>query len=290
MLENIANSLGRHLKQTVTITEQQQLSGGSINQVSCISLDNGSKYLLKTQTGAVQSDIFQIEHESLLLLKEAKTIKVPNPIIFDDDFLVMEYIEEGITADDWQEQLGRDLALMHQRTQQESFGFHCNNYLGTSTQINSWNDNWLIFWSENRLQPQLKLLAERLGLEDPLMIKGEQLRASLEHWLGHISEPAVLLHGDLWSGNAMADDQGRPVILDPACYYGHREAEFGMMRMFGGFGPRCEAAYAEIWPFTDGYEERFRLYQLYHEFNHLLLFGQAYYSASLSSINFLLQR
>ena len=44
-----------------------------------------------------------------------------------------------------------------------------------------------------------------------------------------------------------------------------------MMRMFGGFGARCEAAYAEICPFADGYEERFRIYQLYHELNHLNL-------------------
>ena len=290
MLKNIADSISRQLNQTVVITKQQQLSGGSINQVSCITLDNGSNYLLKTQVGAAHSDIFQIEHDSLLLLKQAKTIKVPEPFIFDNDFLVMEYIQEGIKADDWQEQLGRNLALLHQVTQQETFGFHCNNYLGTSIQINSWKDDWLAFWRENRLEPQLKLLAERIGVDDSLLIKGKQLLANLEHWLGNATEAAVLLHGDLWSGNAVANEKGAPVILDPACYYGHREAEFGMMRMFGGFGRSCEAAYDEIWPFTDGYEERFRLYQLYHELNHLLLFGQAYYTAGLSSVNYLLQR
>ena len=285
MLEQIANSIGRHLEQTIVITNQQQLSGGSINQVSCIGLDNGSKYLLKTQTGAAHLDIFQIEYESLLLLAEAKIIKVPDPIISGDDFLVMEYIQEGIKAKNWQEQLGRNLALLHQHTQQELFGFHCNNYLGTSLQINTWKEEWIAFWSKNRLEPQLKLLAERVGLDDPLLKKGLHLLDNLEFWLGQITEPAVLLHGDLWSGNAMADDKGGPVIFDPACYYGHREAEFGMMRMFGGFGPKCEAAYAEIWPFADGYEQRFRLYQLHHELNHLLLFGQAYYSSSMASLN-----
>ncbi|MDG2089616.1 MAG: fructosamine kinase family protein [Gammaproteobacteria bacterium] len=285
MLEQIANSIGRQLEQTIVITDQQQLSGGSINQVSCISLDNGSKYLLKTQSGVAHLDIFKIEHESLLLLAEAKIIKVPVLIIYGDNFLVMEYINEGIKAKNWQEQLGRNLALLHQHTQQELFGFHCNNYLGTSLQINSWKEEWIAFWSKNRLEPQLKLLAERVGLDDPLLKKGLQLLDNLEFWLGQITEPAVLLHGDLWSGNAMADDKGGPVIFDPACYYGHREAEFGIMRMFGGFGPRCEAAYAEIWPFADGYKQRFRLYQLHHELNHLLLFGQAYYSSSLASLN-----
>lgn len=110
----------------------------------------------------------------------------------------------------------------------------------------------------------------------------------LDTYLDCVNEPAVLLHGDLWSGNAMADELGSPVILDPACYYGHREAEFGMMRLFGGFGPKCEAAYAEIWPFEPGFEQRFRLYQLYHELNHLNLFGHAYYAACDSSITSLL--
>jgi protein-ribulosamine 3-kinase len=78
------------------------------------------------------------------------------------------------------------------------------------------------------------------------------------------------------------------VIFDPASYYGQREAEFGIMRLFGGFGRRCEAAYQEIWPFEAGYEERFRLYQLYHELNHLNLFGASYYDACMASMDALL--
>ncbi|MBN4053472.1 fructosamine kinase family protein [Haliea sp. AH-315-K21] len=285
MLEQIANSISRYIGKTVSITNLQQLSGGSINQVSCISLDNGSKYFLKTQVGAVQTDIFQIEHDSLLLLAESKAIRVPVPLVYGDEFLVMEYIQNGSKATDWQEQLGRSLALLHQQSEHGLFGFHCNNYLGTSPQINTWKEDWLSFWAENRLEPQLKLLSELLGLEDPLIKKGYQLLERLDSWLDSIAEPAVLLHGDLWSGNAMADQKGNPVIYDPACYYGHREAEFGMMRMFGGFGEKCEAAYMEIWPFSDRYEERFRLYQLYHELNHLHLFGHAYYSTSMASLN-----
>ncbi len=86
----------------------------------------------------------------------------------------------------------------------------------------------------------------------------------------------------------MADASGAPVIFDPACYYGHREAEFGMMRMFGGFDARCEASYSEVWPFVDGYEERFKIYQLYHELNHLNLFGNAYYTNCMATIDALL--
>jgi protein-ribulosamine 3-kinase len=288
MLEQVAESISQSLGQTLNIISHRPLSGGSINQVSCIGLDNGSEYFLKTQRGKIAKNTFQIEHDSLLLLAQAKTLRVPRPLIFGKSFLVMEFISKGQKAADWQEQMGRQLALLHQSTQQLKYGFYCDNYLGTSLQINTWKDDWLSFWRDNRLEPQFKLFSEEAGAENSLIKKGHQLLEKLDSYLGQVKETAVLLHGDLWSGNAMADANGAPVIFDPACYYGHREAEFGMMRMFGGFGARCEASYAEVWPFSDGYEDRFKLYQLYHQLNHLNLFGNAYYADCMASIDALL--
>ena len=287
ILEEVTGSLSQLIGKPVSILNQVALAGGSINQVSHITLDNGVSYLLKTQTG-IPEDTYRIEHDSLLLLAEADAIRVPEPLVYADNFLLMEYIQEGAKADDWQEQLGRGLALLQQQTRQEKFGFYCDNYLGSSLQLNAWHDDWLTFWRENRLGPQIQLLVSRLSIEDPLIKKAKLLLDKLDTFLAEIKEPAVLLHGDLWSGNAMADSKGAPVIFDPACYFGHREAEFGMMRMFGGFGARCEAAYAEIWPFADGYEERFSLYQLYHELNHLILFGSVYYSACVNTLDSLM--
>lgn len=284
MLEQIADLISQHIEQEISIVNARSLIGGSTNQVQHITLINGSEYLLKSQQGTVAETTFQIEFDSLVLLAEPEAIRVPMPLLASDDFLVMEYIPEGIKASDWQEKLGRQLAFLHQRTQQKKFGFTVDNYLGASIQKNVWQDKWLDFWRVNRLQLQLELFSKQADVEDPLIKKGHLLLDNLESFLEDINESAVLLHGDLWSGNAMADQAGNPVIFDPACYYGHREAEFGMMRMFGGFGPRCEAAYAEIWPFQEGYEERFRIYQLYHELNHLNLFGDAYYEACMASI------
>tara|TARA_R110000824_G_scaffold7892_3_gene35678 strand:+ start:22293 stop:23159 length:867 start_codon:yes stop_codon:yes gene_type:complete len=288
MLEQIADLISQHYEQELSIVNARILSGGSINHVQHITLDNGSEYVLKSRRGPVAETTFQIEYESLLLLAMPGLIRVPIPVLYGDDFLLMEFIRAGEKAQDWQEKLGRQLALLHQHTQQEKFGFSCDNYLGTSIQSNTWQTSWLDFWHSERLQPQLKLFSEQAGVEDPLIKKGNLLLDKLESYLDGITEAAVLLHGDLWSGNAMADQSGEPVIFDPACYYGHREAEFGMMKMFGGFGPRCEAAYAEIWPFQEGYEKRFRLYQLYHELNHLNLFGNTYYEACMSSIKHIL--
>ena len=288
MYQAIADAIRQHLEQSLGSIDVQPLAGGSINQVMRITLDNQTQYVLKTQSGRVAENTFQIEFDSLALLSAANAVRVPQALVAGDDFLVMEYILPGPRSADWEETLGRQLAMQHLNTRRDDYGFPCDNFIGTTVQINDWQSSWLQFWREQRLGSQLRRYAEQTG-RDSLVEKGERLMSALEDLLGAVQEPAVLLHGDLWSGNAMADQLGQPVLFDPACYYGHREAEFGMMRLFGGFGPRCEAAYQEIWPFAEGFENRFRLYQLYHELNHLNLFGRAYYSASMASIEALLR-
>jgi fructosamine-3-kinase len=97
--------------------------------------------------------------------------------------------------------------------------------------------------------------------------------------VGH--EPAAsLLHGDLWSGN-WAAVAGRPVIFDPAVYYGDRETDLAMTRLFGGFGRAFYQAYEEAWPLPEGHEERLMLYKLYHVLNHLNLFGTPWLGQAL---------
>jgi len=259
--------------------------GGCINDSRIISLDDGREYFLKTHADARQyPGIFKAEYQALLLLSESNSIRVPLPLCYEQDFIVMESFTEGVRSKNWYEQIGRQLALLHSNTKTDKFGFKGDNYLGTTVQINSWSDSWLEFWSNNRLEWQLELYRQKVPANDSLIKLGHQLLNKLDSIIGDIHEPAVLLHGDLWSGNAANDEQGQPIIFDPASYYGHREAEIGMMRMFGGFGPRVEAAYEEVWPLQADSNRRINLYRLYHELNHLNLFGQGYYSSCLSTI------
>ena len=232
--------------------------------------------------------MFVLEHQSLELMRGAGPLKIPAPVFSSADFLITEWHDFGTPAANWQEEMGRGLALLHQSRRHDQYGFQSDNYLGLSRQINQWQPTWLEFWLEQRLGQQLRLLAQQTGSGDRLVRLLQSLSGKLESYLGNISEAPVLLHGDLWSGNAAADISGKPLIFDPACYYGHREAEFGMMRMFGGFGPCCEAAYAEVWPLEPGSEERIVLYGLYHQLNHLLLFGASYYQQSVDTIKALL--
>ena len=263
--------------------------GGCINDSHIVTLIDGRQYFVKTHPHAnTFPGLFETEFKALTLLDEPEAIHVPKPVVYAEDFIVMEVFHEGSPAKDWQEQMGRSLASLHSATKKEQYGFVRDNYLGTTVQINKWCDNWLTFWREQRLGWQLKLFSEKTNKDDALLKAGEQLMNKLDDLLGDIDEPAVLLHGDLWSGNAAANEKGEPVIFDPASYYGHREAEIGMMRLFGGFGPRCEAAYQEVWPLEKGSEERISLYRLYHELNHLNLFGRSYYQTCLSTIYSLL--
>jgi len=285
----IEAAISAQTDQEAQIAESKHAYGGCINDSRIVSLKDGHQFFIKTHHQANSfPDFFKKEFKALQLLAKPDVIHVPKAIAYDDDFIVMEVFKEGVKANDWQEQMGRRLAELHKATQNLQYGFEENNYIGTTKQINNWSDSWLNFWREQRLAYQLKLFAEKTEQNDPLLKAGEQLLNKLDSLIGDITEPAVLLHGDLWSGNAAANEKGEPVIFDPASYYGHREVEIGMMRLFGGFDERCEAAYAEIWSLQQGAEKRISLYRLYHELNHLNLFGSGYYQGCLTSINALI--
>ena len=277
-------------QQEAHFVESQITHGGCINDSRIVTLEDGRQYFVKTNPEAKTCPgLFKSEYEALLLLSIPGVIHVPRPITYTDEFIVMETFTEGTPAQDWQEQMGRSLAKLHTATKTERFGFNRDNYLGLSKQTNNWKEDWLSFWREQRLGLQLKRLSVITEKNDPILTKGEKLMSRLDSLLGDIDEPAVLLHGDLWSGNAAANELGRPVIFDPASYYGHREADIGMMRMFGGFDSRCEAAYEEVWPLVDGSEQRINLYRLYHEINHFILFGYNYYRSCLATLDSLIQ-
>ena len=103
-------------------------------------------------------------------------------------------------------------------------------------------------------------------------------------WIGEPPSGPSLIHGDLWSGNLHADHDGRPALIDPAASYAHREAELGMMTLFGGFSARVFAAYDEAFALEPGWRDRNPLYQLYHLMNHLNLFGGGYRSQVMSVV------
>lgn len=285
----IEQAVAQATGESVRIRQSRHVGGGSINQASLLQLQDGRRLFIKTHPESNRyPGMFAAEFEGLSRLAAPGVIRVPRPLACDNDFIVMEAFSASGPGPGWQELMGRQLALLHQATQRQGFGFDADNYLGTTPQPNAWMERWLDFWRERRLGWQLRLFSGKTGADDALLSLGMRLLDRLDDILGEVDEAAVLLHGDLWSGNAAADERGEPIIFDPACYYGQREAEIGMMRLFGGFGRRCEAAYEEVWPLQSGADRRILLYRLYHELNHLNLFGGGYYHSCIATMRQLL--
>ena len=270
-----------------SIINRQALAGGSIAATSVLKFASGKKMLLKTAASA--PDMFLKEANGLKELQKCGAIRVPEVIAATASFLLLEYIESGSADRGFFERFGRQFAEMH-RCHAEHYGFYEDNYIGATPQINKTDahtaNNWVAFYWQNRLLFQYKL-AEKRGLSTPEMRKlFSKLSGKIEGIIAGSEEKPTLLHGDLWSGNYLAAENGDPVIIDPAVYYGHREADLAMTKLFGGFEPAFYDAYLEANPLPYGWQERENIYKLYHVLNHLNLFGAGYYSQAVSILRY----
>lgn len=262
--------------QAFSVASSQAVSGGDIN--SAFRLKGSDKIYFVKLNSASLAAMFEAEFEGLKELASTQALRVPAAIVTGSTgghaFLVLENIEFGASSRASERLLGQQLARLH-AIKQPYFGWHRDNTIGSTQQPNGQHNDWLNFWREQRLGFQLKLAASN-GYGGRLQAGGERLLADLAVLFdGYAPEPS-LLHGDLWAGNAAVDRQGLPVIFDPACYYGDREADLAMTELFGGFGRDFYAAYRDAWPLDDGYRVRKTLYNLYHILNHLNLFGGGY--------------
>lgn len=255
---------------------QHAVGGGCINQTYVIA-DRDQHYFVKLNESAVR-EMFAAEAEGLQALAASGAIRVPAPICWathgETAYLVLEYLPFGSGESDSADRLGAQLAALHRHTAPR-FGWHRDNTIGATPQINTPCDDWPEFWRERRLRYQLQLAAQR-GCGTALRTKGERLLDGVASLLTNHAPAAALLHGDLWSGNYATLASGQPVIFDPAVYYGDRETDLAMTELFGGFSPRFYAAYRDHYPLPDGYALRSQLYNLYHVLNHFNLFGGGY--------------
>jgi len=190
-------------------------------------------------------------------------------------FLELEHLELRPLDRQSGATLGRQMAALHRHTA-ESFGWPTDNFIGVTPQANGWMDGWPRFFAERRLRPQLQMAVAGGGIDRILRQDCEELIEKVAAFFTAGHPAPSLLHGDLWGGNAGQLPDGTPVIFDPACYYGDREADIAMSELFGGFPDSFQAAYREAWPLAEGYETRKTLYNLYHVLNHYNMFGAGY--------------
>jgi len=262
-----------------SIDSSAAVGGGCIANASRLVTENGSYFLKYGDEDVART--FPGEAKGLKAMDAAdSSITIPTVLEMEqptDDrpgFLVMEWINAGREGRRFWSDFGTGLAEMHRHTG-DGYGFNADNFIGRLPQSNTWMTSWPTFFREERLEPQVKM-ARKDGKWDASWNRMlDALYRRLPNLLPE-EPPASVLHGDLWKGNFMITAIGTPALIDPATYYGHREADLAMTELFGGFEQRFYDAYDEAWSLEDGYEERREIYNLYHLINHLNHFGAGY--------------
>ena len=279
----IPKAIENHLKEK--IKKCSMLSQSNWSKAWILVTESNKKFFLKTSTNNFPR-MFQAEKEGLAEIAKGyfKFHKINTPKVHyeAEGIFLMDYISFQPKSILFFKKLGTELARMHRMTE-EKFGLKLNNYIGGTKQENGWESSWSDFFWKKRLCFQVNLLDKHYS---PLKAQFMNLETKIKDIL-HESSPS-LLHGDLWGGNVHNAPENEPFLIDPAVYYGDREADLAMTKLFGGFPDEFYNAYNQENPLKKGYEKRESIYNLYHLLNHLNLFGSSYLGQvkdTLDSIN-----
>jgi fructosamine-3-kinase len=275
--EAIARALDRE------VASLAALGGGDVADAFRVTLADGTTVFAKTHRAAPPG-FFITEAAGLAWLREADSVPVPEVLAVSDDppLLVLEWVEPGRPRRDGEARLGVALAALH-RAGAPFFGRADRRSTGSRGLPNEPCDRWAEFYANNRLRPLARLARDAAALPASSIRDLEAIAGRLDE-LGGPDEPPARLHGDLWAGNRLVGRGGASWLIDPAAHGGHREFDLAMMRLFGGFGDACFAAYAEAHPLAPGWEERVPLHQLAPLVVHAIKFGGGYVGATRQAL------
>jgi protein-ribulosamine 3-kinase len=262
----------------------QQQGGGCINQ--CFKVETGNqKYFCKINSASKFPQLFEAEAQGLELIRNSKIFKTPEVIeIFsheDHQFLLLEWIEEGKKLTRFWESFGTALAKLHNVTN-EYYGLVNDNYMGSVSQLNKQNYDWITFFVEYRLNPLIKSCKEKNLLSSEHEHSFQNLILKLPGYFKNV-KPS-LVHGDLWSGNFMCSENEEPVLIDPAVYFGIPAVDIGMTKLFGGFNKTFYDAY-QYHSALPPDDQQNKICNLYPLLIHLFLFGKSYLRQIEETIN-----
>ncbi len=251
------------------------LQGGDINDTFLIQTP-GCQYVLKRNKKMRFPQMFEKEAKGLNKLSFNGVITPQVIDIFEhdeDQFLILAHIQSEEPKHNFWKNFGHALSNLHMNSQ-EYFGLTYPNYIGSLEQLNDKKNSWETFFIENRIQPLVQKAFERQLLDKKHLGWFDGFSKALPNIVP--KEKPALIHGDLWSGNLMCGMRQTPVFIDPAIYYGHREMDIAMTKMFGGFDRTFLDYYNEIFPMEIGWEKRMSIHNLYPNLVHLILFGKSY--------------
>lgn len=273
---DLQNILSEKFGKPVSVQSINSVGGGSINETVKLKTDQGI-FFAKWNDAKRFPEMLDSESKGLLLLKTVNEIKVPEVItqktIGNTQYLILECIESSVMTKNFWNDFGKSLAKLHRRTS-EKHGLDHDNYIGSLPQSNRQHVSWIEFFILERLEPQIKLARDTRRINNSTIQQFNKLFSKLQNIFP--AEKPSLLHGDLWSGNFMVGGKGEPVLIDPAVYYGHREMDLGMTKLFGGFASGFYQSYNEEFPLEKEWRKRTNICNLYPLMVHVNLFGGGY--------------
>ena len=274
--KSVESFLTTKFRATITINETRQIGGGCINEAYTLKTTIG-KYFIKYNSDSAFPMMFEKEASGLKILSNTNTIKVPEVIGTGDTvkyaWLLLQNIESNTPGRNFWNEFGTKLADLHRNTNNK-FGLDHDNYIGSLIQSNKFHPDFFSFFISERIEPQLKEARNKGSFSQGDVRYFESLFKSLPNIIP-VEKPA-LVHGDLWSGNFMVNTYGSPCLIDPAVYFGHREADIAMTQLFGGFQPEFYHAYNHAWPMEKDWHKRMDIFNLYPLLVHVNLFGGGY--------------
>lgn len=255
------------------IIEVKPISGGCIGSSYFIKTSESS-YFLKhyKKEGVAEAEAIGLNE---LSIGNKNNIKVHH---YDKNCIILNFIKEGPRCISFYKDCANLLVNIH-KIKSDLYGFNIDNFIGDNKQLNLQKNSWRDFFLENRLGFQLDM-AKKNGYDLTGLFK--RSAPAIKSILDDNEEEPTLLHGDLWGGNLISNSKGQPVFIDPAIYYGHRECDIAMTKLFGGFSSEFYMEYNRLYPLKKGWENRVDLYNLYHILNHLNIFGRSYLSQAES--------
>ena len=255
-----------------TVVSSQALTGGMVSRTQRLEMRDGRSLVLKSNTDA-PADLFAREAEGLAALTVSDGPRIPAVLLVGSDFILLEDLRPAPPRTRYWEEFGQRLAALHLHTHMR-YGFPRDNYCGLTPQPNPWTESGCEFFAEHRLRYQARLAYDTGHLSNGDLRRTEALCDRLPDLVP--PQSPALIHGDLWSGNALCGPDGEPALVDPAAHYGWAEAELGLTLLFGGFPRAFYESYAHVYPLAPGWRDRLDIYNLYHLLNHLHIFGQSY--------------
>lgn len=257
------------------VLSSSSLVGGSINQVYLLKTSEGPK-VAKINDSERFPGMFAAEKAGLEELLKSETFDVPKVLgageVGASAYLLLEHKNSTSQKSHFWKVFAENLATLH-KCHRSTFGFDQDNYIGSLPQYNNSHESAARFFISERLKPQFAIASKKGFSFDDLDSFYQNISEEIPE------EPASLIHGDLWSGNFLANEEGLPCLIDPAVAYAPREMDLAMMKLFGGFPEEVFQEYEQIFPIQSGSEVRIQIWQLYYLLVHLNIFGSSYLPA-----------